>query len=303
MFISNDEPFIKLSTAANAYYFDELLFDSLNEKHLEHLTNHIGLYSYVCCICNVYKPIKQTTNEPVLPLSKKIDGMCKRDLKYHVDRYGKASINLKISQYTGDMPIELINCNIAPVSEILNDSYTNCYVRLYEFLDHAITTGVKIDSCFLEPIISDDGFFYNLKDLSSQNPNNKFSCEEAASNYYHLFADISKSVIIQACTNASRSHDERLKNISTKDKALSCHSKELDNNLSTREKDNLYKTIGLLSLAIAKQNSKRFGDIHDINASQIYKALEEFLPEDPIGLGDKTVRTKIKQGVYLLKNS
>jgi hypothetical protein len=78
----------------------------------------------------------------------------------------------------------------------------------------------------------------------------------------------------------------------------------IDSNfLSTREKDNLYKTIGLLSLAIAKKNPNRFGDINNINANQIYKTLLEFLPLEPIGLGDKTVRTKVKQGVELLRDS
>jgi hypothetical protein len=75
------------------------------------------------------------------------------------------------------------------------------------------------------------------------------------------------------------------------------------NGLSTREKDNLYKTVGLLSLAIAKKNPNRFGDINNINANQIYKTLLEFLPVEPIGLGDKTVRTKVKQGVELLRDA
>jgi hypothetical protein len=72
--------------------------------------------------------------------------------------------------------------------------------------------------------------------------------------------------------------------------------------LTTRERNSLYKVIGLLSLAIAKKNPKRFGNVSKINANQIYETLIEFLPIEPVGLGDKTVRTKIKKGVEALRD-
>lgn len=80
-------------------------------------------------------------------------------------------------------------------------------------------------------------------------------------------------------------------------------NKFTSNKGSTKERDNLFKTIGLLALAFVEQNkSNRFGSKEKPTIDPIAKELEKYLPENSAGLGNRAIRERLSKGVDTLKN-
>lgn len=94
--------------------------------------------------------------------------------------------------------------------------------------------------------------------------------------------------------------------------ALFVNSKEMITNIesnctnkndpSDKERSNLSKTIGLFTLAFTTLKGNKFGSAENPNAKQIANELEKFLPENSYGLGERTIRGRIKEGINSLKD-
>ena len=73
------------------------------------------------------------------------------------------------------------------------------------------------------------------------------------------------------------------------------------NSFSSKEQENLYKTIGLLTKAFVNKNGTNFGSVENPNANKIREHLDQFLPKEPVGLSDRAIRERIKKGINSLK--
>jgi hypothetical protein len=81
------------------------------------------------------------------------------------------------------------------------------------------------------------------------------------------------------------------------------YDKLTTNKGSTKERDNLFKTIGLLALAFIEQSkSNRFGSKEKPIIDPIAKELEKYLPENSGGLSNRVIRERLSKGLNTLKN-
>jgi hypothetical protein len=353
--ICNDEPFIKLNTAANAYFGMELWAEDASEKHFEHLHKFLDLYVHIYGICDIYPSAALAFESDGVPkVAKNINGMCEVLINHPTYdavtyRGTKPSVTLNVSPFIESIAADLVGGYLIPVDNYIN--YNNywgfSFVQLSKFINHAKETGIEIDALFLEPIITADNSFCELKRLSNKNLNAEFNPKQAANKYLKYFGGVLEKTIIKACKYASDAYDRQekvdaLEQVDTSNIAdilkiikdtppttqnieqlksalpddwrdalfanlskvsISPTSDVIENNsLSSKEQDNLYKTIGLLTKAFVHGNGTNFGSVENPNANKIKEHLDQFLPKEPVGLRDRAIRERIKRGVYSLKD-
>jgi hypothetical protein len=361
MIISNDEPFIDFQVAAEAFFHDITWFEGVQNEHLTHLSSWLKLYLDISGVCNVYAPAKSTPNDKIDRFPKNIQGMCTVEIEsfhyiktpnYSGDHFSEVEpkIIITISPFINKPLPELVGCSIIPIQAYINhDNYLRfSFVRLSELINHAREVGIEINASFLEPIISNDPQFSELKRLSKKSLESKFNIKQAANKYLKYFDGVLEEIIIQACELASVQYDrlseaitpvekstnsnidgilklfsdtpfslesiEQLKNTlpNTWREALFPNPNEMianlessyitNNDQSDRERSNLFKTIGLLTLAFTELKGIKFGSSEKPNINQIANELGRFLPENSYGLGERTIRGRIKEGINSLKN-
>lgn len=218
MIINNGEAFIKLDTAAKAYFNGDLMFDDLNKKHYEHLEKYLDLYIHINSICDIYKPAPPPIEYAFSTIPKNIKGMCKAELvnptlKTATRNSSTAKIKLSTSRFITNIPLELADCVIRPVDNHLSpDNYFSCaFVRLAEFITHAKVTDIEINILFLKPIIINDDSFCTLKEISNKDIDSEFNFKQAANKYFKHFNGVLEQTIIDACEYASNIYDHENK--------------------------------------------------------------------------------------------
>ncbi|XPF93850.1 hypothetical protein ACM9HF_17805 [Colwellia sp. RE-S-Sl-9] len=320
MYISNNEAFIKIGLATKTFYYDELFLAEPEQRYVEYLAQHITFYSFVCGICDVKTPINGSQCSP-----KRIRGLCEIQISYPSfiasDNYGNPPplVNLIISDFTENISSELIGSLVSPIDGGINyEAYLfDSYVHLPQFLKLVNDAGVDINLMFLEEIISNDQSFLELKRLSKESEQT-FNFKKAAKKYIKYLPKVSEELIIQACEYASAKYDRINKGkvvlslqseVDRMAEALfnteNVQNNNLNNNTvikspSTRETDNLYKTIGLLTKALVSTKGNMLGTVDKPTVLQVAKKLEEYLPELQAGLSERAIRERITKGIKLL---
>lgn len=219
MNICNDEPFIKLNTAAKAYFGMELWVEDASEKHFEHLQNFLDLYVHIYGICNIYPAAGLSfESDGVRTVAKNINGMCEVLINhptYEALTYSgaKPSVYLTVSPFIESIATDLVGSDLIPVDNHIN--YNNylgfSFVQLSEFINHAKDANVEINSVFLAEIILDDCSFRELKRSSNKDIEDTFNLKEAANRYIKYFKGVPEKTIIQACKYASDDYDRQEK--------------------------------------------------------------------------------------------
>lgn len=96
--------------------------------------------------------------------------------------------------------------------------------------------------------------------------------------------------------NALKAYLEKSKGKLTQSKGAESGQK-----LSNAEKVNLLKTTGLLAVALAKTNSRRYTNASGVNVNAIKTDLVALL-DDNAGLGERSIRDRLTNGIELIRS-
>ena len=232
----------------------------------------------------------------------------------------KPSVTLNVSPFIESIATDLVGSYIRPVDNHIN--YNNylgfSFVQLSKFINHAKDANVEINSVFLAAnkyLKYFDGVLEQTIIQACEYASDAYDRQEKVDALEQVdtsnIADILKII---KDTPPTTQNIEQLKSALPDDwrEALFANLSKIfisptsdvieKNSLSSKEQANLYKTIGLLTKAFVHGNGTNFGSVENPNANKIKEHLDQFLPKEPVGLGDRAIRERIKKGVYSLKD-
>ena len=283
----NNEQYLSLKTAVDCIK-GSLNKDNYGNPYEEMLIDELPLFTYINDLCKLSSSRKAPQEKKKILVS----GMC--SVSIETSPYTGESLLMRVVDETGDKYKDYFNWVVDPInSEIRYHDYTHySYVSLSSFFSFLATVDIEITYQLLSFIMSRDPLIQTAVINSNEEPIIIIKKHYKGSKIRGVDEDI-----IDASIENAKSLIKEAEKKSNKNQILSVDD---ETPLNTRERDNLYKIIGLLTFALNEKSGNSLKNGDKISSSAVASQLERFVHGDSAGLSSRSLRNKIKQGMDLV---
>lgn len=285
----NNEQYLSFQTAVDCIKLS-LNQDSSGFFYEAMLVDELPLFTHITDLCTLLPPAQ----EPQADKRMRVSGLCSLLIECDPFDSTSESLILKVVKETGEKYKHYLNWTIYPLElDIRRHNYKDfSYISFSSFFLFLLKVDIEITYQLLSFIMSRDPLIQTAAINSNHEPLTIIKEHYQWSTVWDVDEDIIDASIENAISLIQKAEKK-----SNKNQILSVND---ETPLNTRERDNLYKIIGLLTFALNEKsgNTLKIGD--KISSSAVASQLERFIQGDTAGLSSRSLREKIKQGMDLV---
>lgn len=285
----NNVQYLSLNTAVDSIKLS-LNHDSSGYCYEKMLIDELPLFTHITDLCKLSPPVQ----DPQANIRMQVSGLCLiEDFSFAPP---DEPLILEVVKETGEKYKDYLYWTIYPLEIDMrrhNYNYKDfAYVSLPSFFLFLAGVDIEITYQLLSFIMSRDPLIQTAVINSNEESITIIKEHYKGSKIRGVDEDI-----IDASIENAKSLIKEAEKKSNKNQILSVDD---ETRLNTRERDNLYKIIGLLTFALNEKSGNSLKNGDKISSSAVASQLERFVHGDTAGLSSRSLREKIKKGMDLV---